>query len=235
MIKFLQVAIFIIVWDELLALPNDIEKCRINDEQCLIRSSNKVLRKYSSGITEIDLQSLDPFIVDKVRLKHDYGIVKADGLMYNLKAFGFSSATIEKFSGFDKNLLEIHFKVPKLKYTGFYKAQGEVVGFPVGGIGSFTVNFYDFLIRLKVKLERYTRNGKVYFKTAGSDISSTLRSGDIDAPEIGRTINWIMNTSFDIVLKSSLKSYVGDVWGSLYEKRINEVFNKVPIQDLFLN
>ena len=97
-----------------------------------------------SGITEIDLQSLDPLIVEKVRLKHDYGIVKADGLTYNVKAFGFSSATIEKFSGFDKNLLEIHFKVPKLKYTGFYKARGEIVGFPVKGIGSYTLNFCKF-------------------------------------------------------------------------------------------
>jgi len=43
-----------------------------------------------------------------------------------------------------------------------------------------------------------------------------------------------MNTSYDIVLKSSLKSYVGDVWGSFYEKKVDNVLNKVPIEDLFL-
>ncbi|XP_070507556.1 circadian clock-controlled protein daywake-like [Chironomus tepperi] len=234
MIKLLQVAILVLFWDELYGLPNDIEKCRINDEQCLIRSSNKVLRKYYGGITEIDLPSLDPFIVDKVDLTHDYGVIKARGYMYNVKAHGYSAATIIKFSGIDKNLIELHFKVPVIKFTGFYKGRGELLSIPLQGTGPFTVNFYDFLIRLKIKLERYTRNGKEYFRAVDTDISSTVRTGDLDLPEVGRAVNWILNTSFDVVLKSSMKSYIGDVWSKLYEKRFNDVFNKVPIQDLFL-
>jgi len=77
-------------------------------------------------------------------LKHDYGALKADGLSYNIKGLGFSAAKIEKISGFDKNLLEIHIKVPKLKFIGFYKARGELLGFPLESVGSYTLNFCKF-------------------------------------------------------------------------------------------
>jgi len=149
-----------------------------------------------TGITEIDLQSLDPFVVDKIKVIHDYGVIKANGTVYNINLKGLSSSTIEKFSGFDKNLLEINFKTPKFNVKGWYSATGSVFGFPTQGEGIFTLNFCEFNLskinsiktshvakktddfdgKLKIKLERYTRNGKTYFRTVGSDISSTVRT-----------------------------------------------------------
>ncbi|KAL7024879.1 hypothetical protein ACKWTF_013230 [Chironomus riparius] len=234
MLAIFRILIFISVCDKIVSLPNDIEKCRINDDKCLVRSSNKILRKYYGGITEIDLQSLDPFVVDKLKVLHDYGVIKANGTVYNINLKGLSSATIEKLLGFDKNLLEIHFKVPRLHVKGFYIATGSVFGIPSQAEGIFTLNFYDFSGKLKIKLERFTRNGKEYFRTVGSDMSSDVRSGDMDASSLSRSIVWIINQGFDVVLKSSMKAYVGNVWTKFYENKINTVLNKVPIRELFL-
>ncbi|CAH1727534.1 unnamed protein product [Chironomus riparius] len=195
MLKLFQFVIFIIAFNKLFAFPPDVEKCRINDEDCLVRSSNTVLRKYYNGL---------------------------------------SAATVEKFSGFDKNLLEIHFKVSEFHFKGFYSATGVVFGYSSHDNGIFTLNFYDFKAKLTIKLERYMRNDKEYFKTVGSDISSTVRTGDLDATTLSRALNWILNKSFDLILSCSMKSYVGDVWTEYYEKAINAVLSKVPIEDLFI-
>ena len=97
-----------------------------------------------TGITEIDLASLDPFKVDKIKLNHDYGAIKVNGTVYNIKLNGFANTTIQKISGFDTNLLEIHFKTPKFSFFGFYKAKSEVLGFSSNTEGNFLVNFCKF-------------------------------------------------------------------------------------------
>jgi len=57
---------------------------------------------------------------------------------------GLSTATIERIFGFDINLLEIHFKVPKFHFEGYYKASAVVFGFQSQGEGIFTLNFCKF-------------------------------------------------------------------------------------------
>ncbi|KAL7024870.1 hypothetical protein ACKWTF_013225 [Chironomus riparius] len=174
-------------------------------------------------------------MVDKIKINHDYGAIKSNGTVYNIKLHGFATTTIQKISGFDKNLLEIYFKTPKFSFTGFYKANSDVLGFPINAEGNFLMNFYDFAAKISIKLERYTRNGKTYLKTNGYDISSTVRTGDLNSSGVSPAVNWLVNASFDLVIKSSLKSYVGDLWTVYYEKAINAVLTKVPIEELFLS
>ena len=97
------------------------------------------------GITEIDFVSLNPHIVDKFRVKHDFGAVQADGILYNIKSFGYSASSFQKFSGFDKNILEVHLKMPKFSLSGFYKATVEVLGFKINDEGPMALNFCEFL------------------------------------------------------------------------------------------
>ena len=85
-------------------------------------------------------------MVDKIKIDHDYGVIKTNGTVYNIKLHGFATTTIQKISGFDKNLLEIYFKTPKFSFTGFYKAKYEVFGFPSNSEGSFLMNFCKFKV-----------------------------------------------------------------------------------------
>jgi len=83
-------------------------------------------------------------MINNIKLNHDYGAIKATGIVYNIKLKGFAMTTIHKISGFDKNLLEIHFKTPKFSFTGFYKANYEALGFPGRSEGSFLMNLCEF-------------------------------------------------------------------------------------------
>ena len=61
-----------------------------------------------------------------------------------------------------------------------------------------------------------------------------FNSGDLKSSAFSAAIEWLVNASFDIALKSSLKSYAGDLWTVYYEKAINRTLEKVPIEELFL-
>ena len=84
-------------------------------------------------------------MVDKLKVVHDYGVIQANGTLWNINLSGLSAATIERIYGFDKNLLEIHFKVPKFHFKGYYKAMALVFGFQSQGEGIFTLNFCKFV------------------------------------------------------------------------------------------
>ena len=77
-------------------------------------------------------------------MSYDFGVAKSDGICYNVKAFGYSNATIQKFSGFKENLLEIHYQVPKLSISGFYKSNINVFGFQMKNEGSININLCEF-------------------------------------------------------------------------------------------
>ncbi|CAG9806930.1 unnamed protein product [Chironomus riparius] len=234
MLKLIHVAIFIIFCDKIFSLPYDVEKCKIDDESCLLTSSNKVLQKYYGGIPEIDLASLDPFLVNQFFVDRKYSTIKIkNGDFSNMKMRGLQSATIEKISGFDKDHLEIEFKAPKLTFTGSFKADAKVLFFPINTDGEFTLKLYDYDAKLNIKLDRYTRNRTKYFQTTGYCIHSTVRTGDIDSTGVPKIVNWLINLHFNSLFKSSIQSFVDDIWSAYYEKAINVMLTKVPIGELF--
>lgn len=80
-------------------------------------------------------------MVDKIKINHNFGAIKANGVIYNVKVAGFSDATFQKFTGFDKNLLEIHINMPKTLLTMFYKANVVVLGAKINNEGPSTLKF----------------------------------------------------------------------------------------------
>ena len=99
-------------------------------------------------------------MADKLRVLHDYGVIQGNGTLWNINLFGLKAATIERIFGFDRNLLEIHFKVPKIHFKGLYKAQATVFGFHSEGEGIFTLNFCKFIQGVLFLSKR----GRVVFK-----------------------------------------------------------------------
>ena len=95
----------------------------------------------------MSLASLDPFVVDEINFTHDYGSINVKkGNITNAQMRGLSSATIDKFSGFDKDLLEIQFKIPKSTFYGSVVAETNILFLPVTTDGTFVLNLCKYLI-----------------------------------------------------------------------------------------
>lgn len=94
-----------------------------------------------TGIAGINLESLDPMLVTEAKVVERAGPVKVDGKSTNTIIKGYSKAKISQIGGFERNKMEIKFKVPTLHFNGTYEAQASILGIPVNGGGPYTVVF----------------------------------------------------------------------------------------------
>jgi hypothetical protein len=51
---------------------------------------------------------------------------------------------------------------------------------------------------------------------------------------LSKPLNWILNQAFEVALQSTSFSSAGDLWSKQYERKINYVLSKVPIEELFI-
>ncbi|XP_070504478.1 uncharacterized protein [Chironomus tepperi] len=186
------------------------------------------------GIKELNLAPLDPFYVDYVKIVQDAGIVVINAIGNNTNIYGFSKGKFEKVTGFDVNKPEIVLKAPKLNFSGLYSSVANVLRLSINGKGSFKVSFNNFVGTYRMKLERYQKNGKEYFKVLNSKLTFDISGGEIDVPDQGYFTNVFLNASFDAIIKRSLISVISEEWTKFFEKAVKAVFNKVPIEELFL-
>ncbi|CAG9806935.1 unnamed protein product [Chironomus riparius] len=236
MSRLFQYAVLLVILtlcDKILTLPNDIEKCRISDDKCLLKSSNKVLWKYYGGIKEMNLAPLDPFYVDHIKIVQNAGIVTVDAMANKTNILGFSKAKIEKITGFEADKPEILIRAPKLSFSGLYSSIANVLGLTVNGKGTFKVTFNNFVGTFRMKLERYQNNGKTYFKILNSKLTFDISGGEMDIPDQGYLTNVFLNASFDVIIKRSLITVISEEWTKFFEKAVNSVFTKVAIEDMF--
>lgn len=96
-----------------------------------------------SGISEIDLAPLDPFYVDYIKIVQDAGIVKVRASANNTNILGFSKGKIDKFTGFNKDMPEIHIKASKLSFSGKYASIANVLGLSINGRGTYSTVFSE--------------------------------------------------------------------------------------------
>lgn len=89
--------------------------------------------------------------VNRIKITRNSGAISVDGTATNITIIGFSRGKIENFGGFQKNMLEIKFTAPSIKFMGKYNAKASVLGIPLSGIGDFTLNFSKFNIKFQTK------------------------------------------------------------------------------------
>jgi Haemolymph juvenile hormone binding protein (JHBP) len=75
--------------------------------------------------------------------KGTFGPITVDGTASNMIYNGLSKGTLVKFSGFDKNLLNLKVTAPALNVNGSYKAKAVFIGIPINGDGKIVLNLSE--------------------------------------------------------------------------------------------
>jgi hypothetical protein len=88
-----------------------------------------------------------------IKIVQDSGIVTVRGHAKDSLIFGFSKGKFDKFSGFDKDLVEMKFKSPSVKVNGTFSAKSHVINLPINTSGAYTAIFsidiqFQFLFAL---------------------------------------------------------------------------------------
>ncbi|KAI5715540.1 hypothetical protein M8J77_017892 [Diaphorina citri] len=161
-VSFLQVA------DGKLSDYTDI--CNTKDpnlNECLKKSAQKMFSYMKTGIKELGMPVMDPYVNPMVEMGSDAdGPMSLKFTLFNATHYGFSKSKVKKVEAnpakysFDYQLL-----IPKFEIVAEYDILGKLLMMPVHGQGVCNTTCYDVDVIWKVRGEPDVFEGKTYFKT----------------------------------------------------------------------
>jgi hypothetical protein len=226
--------------------PDIFEPCatsRPDFEDCAKRNLQTAVTNFSAGVPELDIPPFDPIFVPVVLV--DYKQENAEGKMIvrNSKVHGLKDGEI---LGFRSNfvdpsnlLIEVDLRFPSLFVEGEYKAQGKIVGFPLGGKGVYNISMSDVSATCQVQGDLVTIAGDRYLKVRHVNM----------LPEVGDMKTYASNlfTGSDELNNAALR-FINQYWPAFYKELLpfaaegwdvflrgvlNKLFLQVPFDTIF--
>ncbi|KAG5671209.1 hypothetical protein PVAND_001418 [Polypedilum vanderplanki] len=211
-----------------------MERCKVHDETCILRVANDVLWNSYEGNSSFGLSSIDPFNADEMKVVQDVGIVEIEAVIKNFSISGFSKGKFLMFRGFKENLLQIRLKTEAGIFKGPYKVKGKVLLIPVTGEGTTLTTFHNLDLIMKLPLTNYTRDNKTFLKIVNPKMTFELSGGETHLSHLSSFANQFINWSFDIVI-NAVKDAVSVPLVQIFAVKINEVFDQIPYEEMFIN
>ncbi|XP_055383167.1 protein takeout-like [Condylostylus longicornis] len=228
--------------------PEDIEKCKYGDVECIKKVAGDVLQKYPHGLESLKLPDLEPFHLENAT----FGDASTPRENFDVKLkmsdfdlFGLSKIVFEKFVGFEKDptksKFEFYGRIPNLKINAKYDVKGKVLGLPIEGDGPLEMEIGNVDVSLKIKLkESEKKDDKTYTKVDKYKILIDAKSFKINLKNLfkgdknlGQSMNELLNKNWQTIW-TEVRSDVGKIVGKFITDILNDVFTSLPYEDLFL-
>ncbi|XP_031330662.1 uncharacterized protein LOC116161456 [Photinus pyralis] len=213
-------------------LPSYFPRCYQDDQnisECTIGAANSLNEKVRSGISEIGLPHLDPFVAPDLNLTLESPITdlyaSTNGLnLHRLYNYRFTAADIRPQDGVIAGTVILL----DLDLWGNYRVRGHIINLPLNGDGYFKIvngNIEcDFLINdwnencNKINLEITCKNEDVKVNLTG------LGNGD--------TINGLLNLSSKLVASELAPAYAR-IFQALLRRPLKRLCREFPLSDVF--
>lgn len=102
-----------------------------------------MLRNTKNGFPELNIQAIDPFVVNKLNVQFSNNLIRGKAAIRNVKAYGLSKSTVRKiqYQRKDKNVkLNVHYQLPLLELTGQYRAEVFINNAKFSSKGEFNIS-----------------------------------------------------------------------------------------------
>lgn len=121
------------------------------------------------GYPALGVPPIEPILIDSMNIKQGgNGAVNLDMVIKNAKVSGLSKLTVQKVTGFNRNLdgdiIEIRSRAPLVSIVGKYSVTGKILILPIQGSGDFKCSFDNMEIILKFKTKKVENKGKFYMQ-----------------------------------------------------------------------
>lgn len=201
---------------------------------------------FAKGFTPFEIPELEPLRVDELSLDHrgrdgfnlkmDYKNIVIDGLT--------KQKVVKAALNFEPYFrIRSEFYIDKLDFTADYKANGQILLFPIQGNGKGNISMQQMTTfnDLKGELVKNPKDGQVYVNILEYRIKMKPRKvyfnfedlfkGD---KKIGDTLNKFFNENWELLFNRLSPEY-SKFFGSEFKKLTNKVFNSIPASKLFTN
>uniref|UniRef100_A0A1L8DPW8 Putative hemolymph juvenile hormone binding protein n=1 Tax=Nyssomyia neivai TaxID=330878 RepID=A0A1L8DPW8_9DIPT len=222
--------------------PNNVKKCSYGDSQCLIESSQEVLRAAGNGFPGLNLIPLDPLHVDKVDIRQNTDSPVNINLFFrDIILKGLSQLKVYKMQGFEQNprKIEMRAKLDKLVLNANYKAKGRILLLPINGEGKCNLTFDNWDAGWRFTVNKVQKNGKEYVKVDNSKLFfnttrlhmdfENLFNGD---KALSDNMNQFLDQNWNVIL-TELKPSLTEAISQILQNVVSGPFAKIPYSELF--
>ncbi|XP_016925079.4 protein takeout [Drosophila suzukii] len=225
-------------------LPSGIEKCRHQDDICLLHTSNLVIRRYGkTGMAQMNIEPLDAIKVPPYDLQkgnrdqplwHDWKV--SDQWVY-----GYENTTLTKIHGFDRDptrsQVEIHGRVPSVRSTAQFQFISRFLTLKLNTTGRAKSDLQNFRFVLKFSLTADDKGyAKIYKLTLNFDLDRWIQ--ELEDLFVG-------NTDLTVIANEWMNRNWREFWVDfepeitetarlLIHEKLDNIFAAVPYKDLFL-
>lgn len=227
-------------------LPATFKLCKKNDpnvNECLKTAIPQAILELKPGLPALRVLPVDPMAVTKITIEDGAGRPVRMNLEFNNAIIkGFSKAEIHTVrSDFEKRILEADGFISETTMEADYVMDGRFLVLPLKGKGKCKLHFVGLNATLKLTAEPQTKNGKVYwnvvnFKARVNSLDNfelkfdNLFNGD---KALSENTNRVLNENWQ-QFWGELKPSFEETFAAVFQQFSNEIFSRVPEQDIFL-
>ncbi|XP_025834600.1 uncharacterized protein LOC108734160 isoform X2 [Agrilus planipennis] len=134
-------------------VPPYVKQCHEADPklmECFISALHHLRPYLATGITEIELPSVEPFRMDELSLSLTGGPSGFKVTLADIDIYGASNFTVTKIRLGEKNQpFEGKIRIPSLRIDSKYRSSGILIILPASGNGTFHAKFENILATVK--------------------------------------------------------------------------------------
>ncbi|XP_069681717.1 uncharacterized protein [Periplaneta americana] len=237
-------AIFLQVARTALPLPPYVQPCARSDPQfndCVLRGARNVLPHIVKGDRKYHIPSLDPFLIQDVKVTDPCSKVTGINLLLkDVEMRGMKDTVIHKIHyDFEKQHIHHEAFIPRLICAGKYEAWGHFMLVPYRGKGIYNFTHENVVVTYEsdFTLETIGSNTHMVQKNPNSTFTSTKSHYYVgDLFKGNQMLNKLMNDFIDenvYEVSRGLYPIIAGVFQDMIFKVMNEVDRKVPFDVVF--
>ncbi|XP_018572588.1 protein takeout-like [Anoplophora glabripennis] len=226
--------------------PENFKRCHRNEidlDNCLKTTIQNALQLIGmTGIPSLNLPPIDPLKAAKLEVKADTSTLHVVQKYFDMNIFGFSNSTVENAHfDTDKNILTFTIYVPKIYQKAKYDINGKIMDFSIFGNGDSILTLFNSTLTHTIKFQEDTKDNKSYFIITSYNLSvitskihfyyDNLFNSD---KQLSEKIHKILNENWKGAF-GDVKEGVQTAYAHIFKNVAIGLFNRVPVEEIFLN
>ncbi|KAJ9593918.1 hypothetical protein L9F63_014632 [Diploptera punctata] len=227
-------------------LPETFERCSRKDpnlNECLKSAVQKAIKELKPGLPSLHMLPIDPLDITKIEMQEGKGRpVNMKLILSNAKTFGLGDVVIHEVrADLNNRVLEANGLLPHAVIESDYEMDGQFLVLPIKGKGKNLLNFTELTAEIKMKAEEMKKDGENYWNFTTFDVIikdlekfevnfENLFNGD---KELGDNTNKVLNENWKTFWEE-LKPTFEETFGKIFLQISNQLFSRVPVNDIFL-
>ncbi|XP_017103673.2 protein takeout-like [Drosophila bipectinata] len=225
-------------------LPPDVQKCRYEDEKCLLRTSNALIKRYGkTGLPELSLPPLNVLKVRNGELEggDPNGSLWFKWILTNHWVYGTENITLSRIRGFHpdpgRSQVEIHGRAPSLRSKVHFEFLSKFLTLNVNASGEGDSDFQNFRFITKFS---FSPEKEGFVKIYNLDLRIEIDRWIQDIQNL-----FVSNTDLTVIVNEWINKNWKEYWVDFepqvtaemkleFTKRLNSIFSAIPYKDLFL-